>query len=57
MNVVTAFTHLVEGYMAARERRRTERLVNSLSPEIRKDIGWPRDFNVRSSNADGPYRN
>lgn len=38
---VKAFSHLVNGILAARRDRRTARIMADLPAEIRKDIGWP----------------
>lgn len=34
------FNHFVSGYSELAARRRTERIMSELSPELRKDIGW-----------------
>jgi hypothetical protein len=41
MSILSAFSRYIAGYRALRARRATERLISSLPPEIRKDIGWP----------------
>jgi hypothetical protein len=41
MSVMSALSHLVTEYRAARSRYLTERQVRSLPFEIQKDIGWP----------------
>jgi len=40
MWIVSAFTHLVDGFAQTHRRRRNERILDSLPREIRKDVGW-----------------
>lgn len=41
MFTLSAFSHLVDGLRAIHHRQRSDALMRSLSPETRRDIGWP----------------
>jgi len=41
MFTLSAFTHLVDGLRAINHRQRSDALMRNLSPETRRDIGWP----------------
>ncbi|WP_041544645.1 MULTISPECIES: hypothetical protein [Chelativorans] len=41
MPVRASLTEYLRHYAALWRRRRAERLISSLPPEIQKDIGWP----------------
>ncbi len=38
---------------AMRDEIRTERMLNTLPPSIRKDIGWPDNYPVRHARRGG----
>lgn len=40
MTIATSLRRYFEVCRAARRRRHTQRIVSSLPPEIRRDIGW-----------------
>jgi hypothetical protein len=41
MSLLSIIRNAARQYHARREWARTERIIASLPPEIRKDIGWP----------------
>jgi hypothetical protein len=41
MSILNAFDHYLVGFRARRDLARTERMINTLPPEVQKDIGWP----------------
>ncbi|MCR4267749.1 hypothetical protein [Nitratireductor sp. ZSWI3] len=55
MSVLTRFNHYVRNYRTSLRRRRTERLIGTLPVDIRKDIGWPTqyDTDIPSMRVDG----
>ncbi|WP_024585859.1 hypothetical protein [Aliihoeflea sp. 2WW] len=50
MFTLSAFSHLVDGLRAIHHRQRSDTLMRDLSPETRRDIGWPDRF---ASGTDG----
>jgi hypothetical protein len=38
---------------AMRDEIRTERMLNTLPPSIRKDIGWPDNYSARRARGGG----
>ncbi|WP_295806701.1 hypothetical protein [uncultured Nitratireductor sp.] len=53
MSVFTRMNHYVRHYRRSLNRRRTERLIGTLPPEIRKDIGWPTHYtSIQSDGRD-----
>jgi len=55
MTVLSRFNEYVRNYHNAMSRRRTQRVIGTLPPEILKDIGWPSQFgaNHYASRVDG----
>lgn len=53
MNTFKALASFASGHLQARANRRTASIINSLSEEVQKDIGWKwtpnrRDHSVQS---------
>lgn len=53
MSILSSIGRIATEYSAARTRARTERLLASLPPELRKDIGWPEIAHGRPSRPSG----
>lgn len=49
MSVISSIGRIATQYAAARARYRSERILLSLPPEIRKDIGFPDIFDAQNS--------
>ncbi len=45
-----AITHGIEEVRASWRRRRTAEMIESMSPDLRKDIGWPTSDIVSEKN-------
>lgn len=56
MSILSSIGRIATEYSAARARARSERLLRSLSPDLRKDIGWPEPETAygRSNHPFGP---
>lgn len=41
MSILSSIARAADAYRRRRQLSRTERMIGSLPPELRKDIGWP----------------
>jgi len=51
MFIHASLTQYLRRRAAIWRRRRTERFISSLPPEIQKDIGWPADARARGTHC------
>ena len=54
MSIFASIGRIASEFSAARARHLTERKIQALPPELRKDIGWPDAFHRDSGFRTGP---
>lgn len=55
MSFYASLSRLTTQWRSDRSRTRTQRILDALPPEIRKDIGWPQSNSAPSQGTTGDW--